>query len=109
MHRRLRRQEPGARRRPPSDALRGRRVRPHAHSVGIRYLRAHLQPAELKGPPRQQSPTAPRNLRASWQFSPQFSVTVAVNNVTNKKYWANLDCGNYADPRNVSLTLRAPF
>ena len=37
------------------------------------------------------------------------SATLAVNNVTNQKYWANLDYGNYADPRNVSVTLRAAF
>lgn len=56
-----------------------------------------------------QSPTALLNLRASWQFSPKLSATLAVNNVTNKKYWANLDYGNYSDPRNVSLTMRAAF
>jgi hypothetical protein len=49
------------------------------------------------------------NLRASWQFNPKLSATLAVNNVTNQKYWANLDYGNYADPRNVSVTLRAAF
>ena len=56
-----------------------------------------------------QSPKAILNLRASWQFNPKLSATVAVNNVTNQKYWANLDYGNYADPRNVSVTLRAAF
>lgn len=56
-----------------------------------------------------QSPTAVLNLRASWQFNPKLSATLAVNNVTNKKYWANLDYGNYSDPRNVSLTMRASF
>ncbi len=56
-----------------------------------------------------QSPTAVLNLRASWQFNPKLSATLAVNNVTNKKYWANLDYGNYSDPRNVSLTMRAAF
>ena len=56
-----------------------------------------------------QSPTALLNLRASWQFSRELSATVALNNVTNRKYWANLDYGNYADPRNLSLTLRAAF
>ncbi len=35
--------------------------------------------------------------------------TVAANEVTNQKYWANLDYGNYADPRNVSQPLRAAF
>lgn len=29
--------------------------------------------------------------------------------INNQKYWANLDYGNYADPRNVSVTLRAEF
>ncbi|EJE50328.1 TonB-dependent siderophore receptor [Acidovorax sp. CF316] len=56
-----------------------------------------------------QSPTAVLGLRASWQFNPKLSATLAVNNVTNKKYWANLDYGNYSDPRNVSLTMRAAF
>ena len=56
-----------------------------------------------------QSPKAILNLRASWQFNPKLSATLAVNNVTNQKYWANLDYGNYADPRNVSVTLRAAF
>ena len=56
-----------------------------------------------------QSPKALLNLRASWQFNPKLSATLAVNNVTNQKYWANLDYGNYADPRNVSVTLRAAF
>ena len=56
-----------------------------------------------------QSPTAVLGLRASWQFNPKLSATLAVNNVTNKKYWANLDYGNYSDPRNVSLTTRAAF
>jgi acyl-CoA synthetase (NDP forming) len=51
----------------------------------------------------------PPNLRATWQFNPKLSATMAINNVTDKKYWANLDYGNYADPRNVSLTLRAAF
>ena len=48
-------------------------------------------------------------LRASWQLNPKVSATLAVNNVTNQKYWANLDYGNYADPRNLSVTLRAAF
>ena len=56
-----------------------------------------------------QSPKAILNLRASWQFNPKLSATLAVNNVTDQKYWANLDYGNYADPRNVSVTLRAAF
>jgi len=56
-----------------------------------------------------QSPVALLNLRATWQFNPKLSATMAINNVTNKKYWANLDYGNYADPRNISLTLRAAF
>ena len=56
-----------------------------------------------------QSPVALLNLRATWQFNPKLSATMAINNVTDKKYWANLDYGNYADPRNVSLTLRAAF
>lgn len=56
-----------------------------------------------------QSPTAILGLRASWKFSPKLSATLAVNNVTNKKYWANLDYGNYSAPRNVSLTMRAAF
>ena len=56
-----------------------------------------------------QSPKAILNLRASWQFNPKVSATPAANNVTNLKYWANLYYGNYADPRNVSGTLRAEF
>lgn len=49
------------------------------------------------------------NLRATWQFTPKASATLAVNNLTNRKYWANLDYGNYGDPRNVTLTVRAAF
>lgn len=56
-----------------------------------------------------QSPLALLGLRASWQFNPKLSATLAINNLTNKKYWANLDYGNYGDPRNLSLTLRAAF
>lgn len=56
-----------------------------------------------------QSPVALLNLRATWQFNPKLSATMAINNVTDKKYWANLDYGNYADPRHLSLTLRAAF
>ena len=56
-----------------------------------------------------QSPKAILTLRASWQFNPKLSATLAVNNVTDQKYWANLDYGNYADPHNVSVTLRAAF
>ena len=55
------------------------------------------------------APFALVNLRATWEFNPKLSATVAVNNLTDKKYWANLDYGNYGDPRNVSLTLRAKF
>lgn len=40
---------------------------------------------------------------------PKPIATVAANEVTNQKYWANLDYGNYADPRNVSQPLRAAF
>lgn len=56
-----------------------------------------------------QSPVAVLNLRAGWQFTPKLSATLAINNATDRKYWANLDYGNYSDPRNVSLTLRAAF
>ncbi len=57
----------------------------------------------------EQSPVAVLNLRAGWKFTPKLSATLAVNNVTDRKYWANLDYGNYSDPRNVSLTVRAAF
>lgn len=41
---------------------------------------------------------------------PMYTLSLlAVNNVTNQKYWANLDYGNYAAPRNLSVTLRAAF
>lgn len=56
-----------------------------------------------------ESPVALVNLRATWAFSPKLSATVAVNNLTDRKYWANLDYQNYGDPRNVSLTVRAAF
>ncbi|QTD47395.1 TonB-dependent siderophore receptor [Ottowia testudinis] len=49
------------------------------------------------------------NLRASWHFSDKTSLTLAVNNVLNTKYWANLDYPNYGDPRSASLTLRTRF
>lgn len=57
----------------------------------------------------EQSPVAVLNLRAGWKFNPKLSATLAVNNATDRKYWANLDYGNYSDPRNVSLTMRAAF
>src|SRR5690606_28396018 len=53
-----------------------------------------------------QSPVALANLREPWQFTPKLSATMAINDVTDKKYWANLDYGHYAAPRNVSLPLR---
>ena len=53
-----------------------------------------------------QSPR-PSSTCARPAVQPKLSATLAVNNVTNQKYWANLDYGNYADPRNVSVTLRA--
>ncbi|MES2950121.1 MAG: TonB-dependent siderophore receptor [Pseudomonadota bacterium] len=56
-----------------------------------------------------QSPVAVLNLRAGWQFTPKLSATLAINNATDRKYWANLDYGNYSDPRNASLTMRAAF
>lgn len=56
-----------------------------------------------------ESPVALLNLRATWQFNPKLSTTLAINNLTNQKYWTNLDYGNYGDPRNVSLTVRAQF
>jgi outer membrane receptor for ferric coprogen and ferric-rhodotorulic acid len=49
------------------------------------------------------------NLRATWKFSPKVSATLALNNLTNRKYWANIDYGNYGDPRNVMLTVRAAY
>lgn len=55
------------------------------------------------------APYALLNLRATWKFNPKLSATLAINNVTNKKYWANLDYGNYGDPRNVMLTVRATY
>ncbi|MES2584499.1 MAG: TonB-dependent siderophore receptor [Pseudomonadota bacterium] len=57
----------------------------------------------------EQSPLAVLNLRAGWKFTPKLSATMAINNVTDRKYWANLDYGNYSDPRNVNLTVRAAF
>lgn len=54
-------------------------------------------------------PYALLNLRATWRFNDRLSATLALNNVTNKKYWANLDYANYGDPRNVMLTVRAKF
>lgn len=56
-----------------------------------------------------EAPVTLLNLRATWQFTPKVSATVAVNNLTNRKYWTNLDYGNYGDPRNVSMTLRASY
>ncbi|WP_304307131.1 TonB-dependent siderophore receptor [Pseudacidovorax intermedius] len=54
-------------------------------------------------------PVAVLNLRATWKFNERLSATLNINNATNKKYWANLDYANYADPRNIMLTLRAKF
>jgi len=56
-----------------------------------------------------ESPLALVNLRATWQFTAKASATLTVNNLTNRKYWANLDYGNYGDPRNVTLIVRAAF
>ena len=56
-----------------------------------------------------ESPMALVNLRAIWKFNPKLSATLAINNLSSKKYWANLDYPNYGDPRNVSVTLRAKF
>lgn len=56
-----------------------------------------------------QKPQTVVNLHATWQFNDRLSATLALNNVTNRKYWANLDYGNYADPRSAMLTLRAKF
>lgn len=56
-----------------------------------------------------ESPLTLVNLRATWQFTPKASATLALNNLTNRKYWTNLDYGNYGDPRNVTLTVRAAF
>lgn len=56
-----------------------------------------------------ESPMALVNLRATWKFNLKLSATLAINNLSSKKYWANLDYPNYGDPRNVSVTLRAAF
>lgn len=56
-----------------------------------------------------ESPMTLVNLRATWKFNPKLSATLAINNLSSKKYWANLDYPNYGDPRNVSVTLRAAF
>lgn len=49
------------------------------------------------------------DLYATWKLTDAYSVTAAVNNATNRKYWANLSYANYGDPRRVSLTFRAKF
>lgn len=56
-----------------------------------------------------EAPFALLNLRANWKFSAKVDATLALNNVTNQKYWTNLDYGNYGDPRNATLTVRAAF
>lgn len=49
------------------------------------------------------------NLNASWRFSEATSLTLAVNNALDKRYWATLDYANYGEPRFASLTLRSKF
>ena len=60
-------------------------------------------------PPHRPAKDTLVNLRATWKFNPKLSATLAINNLSSKKYWANLDYPNYGDPRNVSVPLRAKF
>lgn len=62
------------------------------------------------GPTRvTQSPFGLVNLNASWRFTENTRVNLAVTNALDKTYWATLDYANYGEPRFVSLTLRTRF
>lgn len=54
-------------------------------------------------------PRAVLDLNATWRFSDDLRLTAAITNVTDKRYWANLDYANYGEPRKFMLTLRATF
>lgn len=46
---------------------------------------------------------------ATWRFGEDYSVTAAITNLTDKRYWANLDYANYGEPRRYSLSFTARF
>ena len=49
------------------------------------------------------------DLYATWNLTDDYSLTAAVTNATNKRYWANLSYANYGEPRMMKLTFRAKF
>lgn len=56
-----------------------------------------------------QSPFGLLNLNASWRFDNATTLSVAIFNAADKRYWATLDYPNYGDRRFVNLTLRTRF
>ena len=56
-----------------------------------------------------QSPFGLLNLNASWRFGERTTLSLAVFNAADKRYWATLDYPNYGDKRFVSMTLRTRF
>jgi len=73
----------------------------------VRYPYGNERPDGVEEPFKL-PPLALIGLYATWKFSPKVSATLAVNNLTDKKYWGN-SYNNYGDPRNMSLTVRAAF
>lgn len=49
------------------------------------------------------------NLNATWAFNDDYSLTAAVTNLTDKRYWANLDYANYGEPCRYTLSFKAKF
>lgn len=49
------------------------------------------------------------NLHATWRLSEDYSLTATVTNLTNKRYWANLDYANRGEPRRFTLGVQAKF
>ena len=54
-------------------------------------------------------PRALLDAHATWRISDDYSITAAVTNLTDKRYWANLDYANYGEPRRYSLSFKARF
>ncbi|MNH45104.1 Ferric-pseudobactin BN7/BN8 receptor precursor [compost metagenome] len=48
-------------------------------------------------------------LMARYQFSPQLSGTLNLNNVFDKKYYSTAFGGFYGNPRNVMLAMKYQF
>ena len=61
----------------------------------------------------EQKPFAVASLMARYEFSPQLSATLNVNNLFDKKYIASVsdwwNSGKYGTPRSVALTVKYRF